>query len=155
MATLTDAAKRFIVQALACYDTPTQVAEAVNEEFGFSLPRQQIAKYDPTKVSGAQLAQKWRDLFASTRERFRKEVSEIPIADQAFRLRALNRLLTKVERQGNVAMAAQLLEQAAKEFGGAFTNKRELSGPDGGPIHQVSMQADEFSKIAREMADKV
>lgn len=134
MATLTDAAKRFIVQALACYDTPTQVAEAVNEEFGFSLPRQQIAKYDPTKVSGAQLAQKWRDLFASTRERFRKEVSEIPIADQAYRLRTMQRLLDESIRRKNVVLASQLLEQAAKESGGMFTNKRELSGPNGGPI---------------------
>lgn len=34
MAKLSEAEKRFIVQALACYDTPTQVVGAVKEEFG-------------------------------------------------------------------------------------------------------------------------
>tara|TARA_R100000353_G_C6395091_1_gene165941 strand:+ start:150 stop:323 length:174 start_codon:yes stop_codon:yes gene_type:complete len=34
MAKLSEAENRFIVQALACYDTPTQVVEAVKEEFG-------------------------------------------------------------------------------------------------------------------------
>ncbi|WP_080703047.1 DUF2280 domain-containing protein [Bordetella bronchiseptica] len=63
MATLSDAAKRFIVQAFACYDTPSQVAEAVKEEFGIDVPRNQVGQYDPTKVAGAALATKWRDLF--------------------------------------------------------------------------------------------
>ena len=31
-------------------------------------------------------------------------------------------------------LVAQLLEQAAKETGGAFTNRRELTGKGGGPI---------------------
>jgi len=52
MATLTDAHKHFIVQALACWDSPTQVAEAVREEFGVDVPRGQVAQYDPTKVAG-------------------------------------------------------------------------------------------------------
>lgn len=127
MAALKDSVKRFIVQALACYDTPTQVVDAVKEEFDLVLPRQHVSFYDPTKAAGKQLAKKWRVLFDDTRERFRREVSEIPIADQAFRLRAINKLYLKVERQGNTAMAAQLLEQAAKEAGDAFTNKQRVS----------------------------
>lgn len=134
MATLTEAAKRFVVQALACYDTPTQVSEAVKEEFGIEVPRQQVAQYDPTKASGASLAKKWRVMFEDTRERFRKETAEIPIANQAFRLRTLQRLLTKVESRGNVVLVAQLLEQAAKEVGEAYVNRRmeppKLPGSD-------------------------
>ncbi len=34
MATLTDDVKAFIVQALACFDTPSQVVDAVKEEGG-------------------------------------------------------------------------------------------------------------------------
>ncbi|MGE8453049.1 MAG: DUF2280 domain-containing protein [Pseudomonadales bacterium] len=77
MAKLSEAEKRFIVQALACYDTPTQVVEAVKEEFGTVMDRGHVGCYDPTKVAGKQLAKKWRDLFEETRKRFRKEVSEI------------------------------------------------------------------------------
>lgn len=134
MATLNEAAKRFIVQALACYDTPTQVSEAVKDEFGIEVPRNQVGQYDPTKASGAALAKKWRELFYETRERFRKEVAEIPVADQAYRLRQLHKMVNEAMRRKNIVLAASLLEQAAKESGGMFTNKRELSGPGGGPI---------------------
>lgn len=134
MAKLNDAARRFIVQALACYDTPTEVSVALNEEMGIEVARTQVAQYDPTKVAGARLAKKWRDLFEDTRKRFRKEIAEIPIADQAFRLRALGKLYDRHLSRGNVVAAAAVLEQAAKEQGGMFTNKREVSGPNGGPI---------------------
>lgn len=136
MATLTDGAKRFIVQALACFDTPQQVADAVKEEFGVEVHRAQVAQYDPTKASGAKLATKWRVLFADTRERFRKETAEIPIASQAFRLRTLQRMLAKVEARGNVAMAAQLLEQAAKEVGDVFVNRQRTDDKGAGETPQ-------------------
>jgi hypothetical protein len=136
VAALADDVKRFIVQALACYDTPSQVADAVKEEFGLVIGRQQVQLYDPHKKVGSQLSKKWRDLFAVTREKFLKDASEIPIASQTFRLRALNRMLQRVERSGNVVVAAALLEQASKEIGGAFTNhqKRELTGANGDPL---------------------
>lgn len=134
MAKLSEAEKRFIVQALACYDTPTQVVEAVKEEFGTVLDRGHVGCYDPTKVAGKQLAKKWRDLFEETRKRFRAEVAEIPIADQAYRLRQLQRMLQDAMSRKNVVLASQLLEQAAKEAGGAFSNRREISGPNGGPV---------------------
>lgn len=38
---------------------------------------------------------------------------------------------------------------------GMFKDRVEHSGPDGGPIQQVSMNADEFSKIAQEMLTKI
>ena len=42
MAALKSEVKSFIVQALACFDTPSQVAEAVKNEFGVVLSRQQV-----------------------------------------------------------------------------------------------------------------
>lgn len=53
MATLNDSVKQFIVQALACYDTPQQVSDTVKEEFGQEVPRQQVALYDPTNTLDA------------------------------------------------------------------------------------------------------
>ena len=143
MAKLTEAHKRFIVQALACGDTPSQVAEAVKDEYGLDVHRTQVAQYDPTKVAGQGLAKKWRELFDATRKRFRDEIAEIPIADQAFRLRQLGRIYDKHISRGNVIGAAGVLEQAAKEVGGAFTNKREHTGAGGGPIEQKTVVVDE------------
>ncbi|AML35024.1 Hypothetical protein EAG7_01278 [Klebsiella aerogenes] len=48
----------------------------------------------------------------------------------------LNRMATNAENMKNLGMTAQLLEQAAKEVGDAYTNrlKVESTGKDGGPI---------------------
>ena len=40
----------------------------------------------------------------------------------------------KAETQGNLKLASDLLKQAAEEMSSAYANKRELSGPGGGPI---------------------
>lgn len=139
MATLNDNVKTFIVQALACYDTPSQVAEAVKETFGIVVSRQQVAVYDPECLAGKDLSKKWRALFEATRKAFLKDASSIPIANQTFRLRALNRMYQRVENQGNLVLAAQLLEQASKEVGGAFTNKQKMehTGKDGKELPQA------------------
>ena len=45
-------------------------------------------------------------------------------------------MIHKAESKGNMPLAAQLLEQAAKEVGEAYTNRQRLehTGKDGGPI---------------------
>jgi hypothetical protein len=126
--------KAFIVQSLACFDTPSQVVEAVKKEFDLQISRQQAESHDPTKFAGRALAKKWIELFHETREKFKEEAVDIPIANRAFRLRALDRMASRAEGMRNLALAAQLMEQAAKETGGAYTNRREVSGPGGGPI---------------------
>lgn len=124
MAVLTSDVKAFIVQALACFDTPTQVSQAVKQEFDIDVTRQQVEQHDPTKRAGANLAAKWRTLFEDTRKRFREETSEIPIANRAFRLRVLGRMAEKAENMKNMALTAQLLEQAAKEVGDVYVNRQ-------------------------------
>jgi hypothetical protein len=136
MAALSDDVKRFVVQALACYDTPSQVAEAVKEEFGIVVVRQQVATYDPTKHTGRNLSPKWRAVFEATRAKFKEEVSDIPIAQRAFRLRALQRIATKAEGMRNMALTLQVLEQAAKEVGDAYVNRQKTDGREGGDTPQ-------------------
>ncbi|MEN1775859.1 hypothetical protein AAIH35_30970, partial [Pseudomonas aeruginosa] len=52
------------------------------------------------------------------------------------RLRALGRMAERAEGMRNMALAAQLYEQAAKESGGMYSNKHQLehSVPGGGQI---------------------
>jgi hypothetical protein len=134
MAALSDDVKLFIVQALAKYDSPKHVAEAVKQEFGLEVSRQQLQAYDPATQAGARMSKKLKAIFEATRKEFLEQIPKIPIANQAVRLRALSRLYDRVEQQGNVVAATSILEQVAKEVGGAFTNRRELTGKGGGPI---------------------
>ncbi|ELY5202956.1 DUF2280 domain-containing protein, partial [Yersinia enterocolitica] len=84
------------------------------------------------------------DLFNSTRSRFQTEISDIPIANRAYRLRALDRMATKAESMKNFAMTAQLMEQAAKEVGDAYTNKQKVEHSGGMSISSVASVMDEI-----------
>ena len=155
MAALKPEIKAFIVQSVACFDTPSQVAESVLKEFGVKINRQQVEQHDPTKASGKKLAKKWVDMFNDTRSRFQTQIADIPIANKAYRLRTLDRMATRTETMKNFALTAQLIEQAAKEVGDAYTNKLkvESTGANGGPIktESVSLTSDEAAELYRKM----
>ncbi|ENQ3507688.1 DUF2280 domain-containing protein [Enterobacter hormaechei] len=155
MATLKGEVKAFIVQSLACFDTPSQVVELVKKEFGLSITRQQVESHDPTKANGRGLAQKWVDMFNATRERFQNEISDIPIANKAYRLRVLDRMATRAEGMKNLALTAEIIKQAAKECGDAYTNKHkfEHSGPNGGAIQTITMSKEEYKSARQEMME--
>lgn len=133
MAVLSSEVKAFIVQALACYENPAKVIELVKEEFKVTISRQQVSAYDPSNAMAKSLSKKWVDLFNSTRDRFQNEISDIPIANKAYRLRTLDRMATSTEKMKNFALTAQLIEQAAKEVGDAYTNRQKVehTSPDG------------------------
>lgn len=130
-AKLSDEVKTFIVQALACFDSPSTVAAAVKAEFKIEASRQLVESHDPNKVAGKAIAPKWRELFTVTRKAFLDDASQIGISHRSVRLRKLDAQIALNEQRGNSAMVATLLEQAAKEMGGAFTNRREFTGKDG------------------------
>lgn len=119
------------------------------------MTRQQVASHDPTKVAGKGLAQKWVDLFNRTRDRFLNEISDIPIANKAYRLRVLDRMATRAEGMKNLALTAEIIEQAAKECGDAYTNKHkfEHSGPNGGAIQAITMSKEEYKSARQEMME--
>lgn len=142
MAVLKNDVKAFIVQALACFDTPTQVSQAVKQEFDVDVTRQQVEQHDPTKRAGVNLAAKWQTLFHDTRQRFREETAEIPIANRAYRLRGLGRMAEKAESMRNLALTAQLYEQAAKEVGDVYVNRRLE------PEKPLGSQADQQHAVA-------
>lgn len=142
MAALKNEVKSFIVQALACFDTPSQVVEAVKNEYGVMVSRQQVETHDPTKSAGKGLAMKWVTLFHDTRKRFREETAEIPIANRAFRLRALNRFVEKAETMKNIGLAMQILEQAAKETGDIYVNRARKEEVGDEPVIPTRIQVD-------------
>jgi hypothetical protein len=130
-AKLTREQQTYVVQALACFDTPSVVVASVKKDFGVVLSPQLVETYDPTKKAGRNLAARWRALFEETRKTFLEDTASIAISHRAVRLRALQRMADKAETSGNMVLASSLLKQAAEEVGGSYTNRRELTGKDG------------------------
>lgn len=145
--------KLFITHLNARMHTPTEVAALVNEAYNIEISPQHVQKYDPTKVQGKDLSRMLRKEFTAERERFRAAVTDIPIANPAYRLRRLQDILDK-QASRNPVLAKDLLEQAAKETGGAYTNKRELTGKDGGPVELVALTEEERRRRLQEILDK-
>lgn len=123
-----------IVLRFAEFSTPQEIVDYVKLEYGLDVTREQVWHYNPqrpdagaaNKRGGGKLAQKWHDLFWDHRERFKRETQDIGIANKAYRLKRLHDMAVKAEKMRNYALAASLHEQAAKEMGGYFTNRREI-----------------------------
>ena len=135
MAALKEPVKIFIVQSLACFETPQQVADAVQQRFGIEIDRRQCEGYDPTKFSGRNLSKKLKDLFTRTRKDFRANIEDIAIANKAFRLMELQKMYEDSGR--NKRVKQNLLKQAFQETDGRVT-KQEITGKDGKPIETVN-----------------
>jgi hypothetical protein len=147
MAELGDDHKRFIVESLACYDTPTMIQSALKERFGTEVTLQGINYYNPDSAQGKkELAQKWKEIFTERRATFDSEAETIPIARLAFRLRRLSQMVDNPKVAKNPVLAAALLKQAAMDAGGMFTNRREISGPGGNPIEVTGQAREQAAK---------
>jgi len=153
MAALKEPVKIFIVQALACRDTPQEVADAVKQEFKIEIDRRQCASYDPTKLAGKNLSKKFVELFNKTRADFDAGLIDIPIANKHYRLKQYQKQLERNSK--NVVMSLKILEQAAKDVGGQFTNRQEITGKDGEAlqttvVHATQEQVEAAVKKAQE-----
>lgn len=132
MARLKNEVKIYIVRSLAVFNTPKEVVTLIKEDFGIDVTPQTVECYDPTKRAGQDLSQKLREEFEATRKEFVENTSNIPIANAAYRLQRLQRIVDRVGK--NSVLEMQALEQAAKESGGAFTNRKEITGKGGEPL---------------------
>ncbi|MFN3650078.1 MAG: DUF2280 domain-containing protein [Armatimonadota bacterium] len=140
MANLTRKQKVAVVARLATFEMPADVRTWLKEECGVEISLQAVCYYDPTNAQGArELSQDLKDLFFETRARYLDAVADIPIADRRYRLLRLQQLLDLKKYRENAKTALAILEQAAKEAGGAYTNRRELTGAGGGPIEVANV----------------
>lgn len=155
MAALKEPVKIFIVQALACRDTPQEVADLVKQEFGLDVDRMQCASYDPTKVAGRNLSKKYVELFEDTRSKFDEGLIDIPIANKHYRLKQYQKQLEKTK---NIKLQLKILEQAAKDLGGQFTNRQEITGKGGGPLQTVNSNTpvtkEQYLEARKEVLDE-
>ena len=75
-----------------------------------------------------------RPTSRSTRQTFLDELEGLPYVHKAVRIRKLSEMVDEAVEDGSRRETASLLEQIAKEMGGVYTNRREFSGQDGGPL---------------------
>lgn len=123
MAALKEHVKIFIVQSLACMETPQQVADAVKQEFNIEIERQQVALYDPTKAAGKNLSKKLKVLFEKTREDFRNNVFDIPLANKSFRINELQKMYDTTK---NKVIKQNIIKQVKDEMHGHSTQLLDL-----------------------------
>lgn len=142
MARLAEDQKRYIVQCFARFMGPTEIVRSVKETLGVEVTKQQVWHYRP---DSADVKPTWRTLFDETRKQFLADTASIGISHLSVRLRRLERIADRAMESKNGPLEAQIMEQAAREVGGAFSNKREISGPGGAAIPFVIEDA--FLKV--------
>ncbi|WP_226018425.1 DUF2280 domain-containing protein [Novosphingobium sp. FKTRR1] len=131
--TLNDKQKTWLVMRYACYGRLAEVLREFKEEFGVEIPSYQARAYDLSVIRDTDHArsrgvEKWMPLWTRTREEFEASVKNIAIASATYRIAKLDEMFAIAFAKRNYKSAAQLLEQAAKETGGAFSGKRTIEG---------------------------
>lgn len=133
-----DQHKTFIVIGFACFKTAKQIIQEMKEEFGVEPELHSVLYYHPEKTTGRKdkLGKKWKLLFETARAQYISDLSSVGLAHQRYRMEIQQQLLNREIEKGltNKGLVLDILERGAKEVGGAYTNRRELSGPKGGSI---------------------
>jgi hypothetical protein len=123
--------KQFIVQELARFRPHSEIIKLLHAVFEVQVTFQQVYNYDPTKAANdKRVAKNLRQLFDETRKAFIGNPNEHEVSSQAYRIGRLQRMSEKAEALGNSGLAASLLEQAAKDIGGQYTNKVKVQVQD-------------------------
>jgi len=125
---LSEQAKLRLVTLLARFSGPSEAARIVTKEFGVTLTRAQAWKYDPTRPA-CRISPKLKGVFFEVRDRWLNRMCEVGVANKAHRLRALDRLVAKLEERGDYLGALKALELAAREVGGVFEKLASQSAP--------------------------
>lgn len=126
MTKLSEAAKHEIVVLLARFTSAADVVVYMREHFGIEIDRFQVRAYDLSS-SRYEAGEKWRPIFEAARRAYLETIEAVPIAHKAYRLHQFQRALDRAQQTGNLVLVCDILERAAKEVGGAFTNERKVA----------------------------
>lgn len=127
MAELSEADKERIVVLLGRFKRPAEVVAIMAEEHLVETDIKQVITYDPTKATFRADREKWEPIFNAAREAYTTDLKQVVVANQSWRLNELHDLYERAKKLKNFKLAAELLEQIARECGGALTNTRELN----------------------------
>ena len=136
---VTDEHIEFIIVCLAHFYTTDEVLDRFALEFGKHIDRKTCNKLNPQLKSSRNLDPKWVDLFHVERAGYVEQEQHIPIANRAVRLRRYEEEYHDAE---DTNTKLKILEQAAKEVGGLYTNKTEI---------KQELESDTISKLMDEL----
>ena len=121
----------------------------MRETYGVEVTLPQVMYYDATSA-GTDLAPDLRELFAAVRERAKRDIDDIPCAHLAVRMRTLQEGIDAARQNRNWVLVGTLLEQAAKDTGGLYTNRRLISPEDPAEAlaRDLGIPADELRQLA-------
>ncbi|MEC7118572.1 MAG: DUF2280 domain-containing protein [Pseudomonadota bacterium] len=157
MAQLKKEIKLFIVRELAVFNTPSEVAAAVKQEFKVEITRQRCESYDPTKRVGHNLSDELKAEFEATRKAFLAAPQDIPISNLSYRQARRQKVLEGAKAP---MIILDVLDRAAKDMGGVFTNRQEVTGADGSPLltegaAQITLSPDQIKDLSAQDLAKI
>lgn len=121
MARLKEHQKLFVVQQLARFSTPSDVAAAVKVQFGVEVSKQAVQNYDPGTHAGRKLSRRWRAVFEKERAAYIADTSRCGVAHRSYRLAKLQQLLDAAK---SPVLVLSILEQSQHEAEGAELEER-------------------------------
>jgi hypothetical protein len=116
MAILTPQQKQFVVEQLAAFGTPSEVAKGLLEQFGVTVPPHVVAAYDPTRRAGQRCPALWKRRFLEAREAMLRGRPSA-LASRSVRLQQREKMFRRAIEQEDFVLANRILDSIAREIG--------------------------------------
>lgn len=151
---LSDTLRAEVIVRHACFETPTEIQAWLQEAHGIAMGLPGIIHYDYDRpLARVRAPAKWTELFDRARAQFSENITAVPIANARVRLAIIQRRIDHILSRGaankgvlNDMTLIDYVELAAKDAGGAFTNRRESTEF---PIDLQACSAEQLERIAR------
>jgi len=123
---LSQEAKEWVVCQWAAFRTAEQIRADLLEIWGIKISDEGVRYYSDRNPKRPK---HWTELHEKAREAWRNSALEIPIANVTWRLAERKRLydLTVSKAAPNLVFAIEQLNDAARDSGGLFSNRRDLT----------------------------
>lgn len=117
-------AQRFVVRQYARFRKPSEILVLLKEEYpDLDVSINAISYYNPERDIFPR--EKWGEFYETERRAYVAGVESVGIAHARERLEYLDLAIRQAVKARNFVLVGQLVETAAKEVGGAYTNRRE------------------------------
>jgi hypothetical protein len=113
--TLSDEQKTYIVERLATYDPPAEIAYGLKTMFGVDMTPRSIAQYQPGMARGKKLSHPLRALFWQTRKNFILTHDDIFAMDLLMRIGLRERVFLEAWADRQWGIANDILDAIAEE----------------------------------------
>jgi hypothetical protein len=114
--TLTLRQKQFVVEQLAAFGSPSEVAKGLLEQFGVTVASHVVAAYDPTRRAGQRCPALWKQRFLDAREAMIHGTPSA-LASRSVRLQQREKMFRRAIEQEDFLLANRILDSIAREVG--------------------------------------